>query len=286
MSGTASFQTQKTLGIALSGGGARGLAHIGILKVLSQENIQISSLSGCSMGGLISALFAVGYSVDEIENIAIKHTTLREMINLVDRTPRRRGLIVGQRLRNLIAQLIGKDTTFKDTVIPLVLTAVDLISSKEAVLTDGSILDAVMATIAIPGFFAPVTIGNMQLIDGGSLNNLPVNNLKLFQPDAILAVDVHPDTTREVPWQFSDQKIKFPLPIPDFFLDFYRAQLIMITKLTELNLITEKPDMLIRPDLPPEITMFYGYQKADKIIAQGEKSMRKNLGQLKIIIGQ
>ena len=279
-----SHNQQKSLGLALSGGGARGLAHIGVLKVLSAEGIHISSLSGCSMGGLVSALFAIGYTANEIEKIAEKHTTVREMINLVDRMPRRRGLIVGNRLRNLLAQLIGKDTTFSDTLIPLSLNAVDLITSQEAVLTEGNVLDAVMSTIAVPGFFAPVNIGRMQLIDGGSLNNLPMSNLRRFAPDISLAVDVHPDTTREVPWQFANQKVRFPLPVPDFFLDFYRAQLIMITRLTELNLEQDKPDLLIRPELPPEITMFYGYQKADKIIAQGEKSMRKNTDKLKKLL--
>lgn len=277
-------QNQKTLGLALSGGGARGLAHVGVLKALTDENIRISSLSGCSMGGLVSALFAIGYSAKEIEAITIKHTTVREMINLVDRTPRRRGLIVGHRLRNLLAQLIGKDTTFSDTLIPLSLNAVDLITSQEVVLTEGNVLDAVMSTIAVPGFFAPVNIGKMQLIDGGSLNNLPMSNLKQFAPDISLAVDVHPDTSREVPWQFAKQKVRFPLPVPDFFLDFYRAQLIMITRMTELNLVQDQPDLLIRPDLPPEITMFYGYQKADKIIAQGEISMRKNIDKLKKLL--
>lgn len=279
-----SLEKQKTLGLALSGGGARGFAHIGILKVLKEENIQISCLSGCSMGGLVSALFGIGYSAQEIEKIAVKHTTVREMINLVDRTPSRRGLIVGQRLRNLLAQLIGKDTTFRDTLIPLSLNAVDLITSQEVVLTQGNLLDAVMATIAIPGFFAPVNNGKMKLIDGGTLNNLPIKNLGPFSPDIIMAVDVHPDTTREVPLQFADQKIRFPLPVPEFFLDFYQAQLIMITKLTALNLEQDKPDLLIRPSLPPEITMFYGYQRAEKIIAQGEKSMRKNIEKIKSIL--
>lgn len=284
MTNDISIEDQRTLGLALSGGGARGFAHIGCLKVLAEDNIHVSCLAGCSMGGLVSSLFAVGYSAKEIEQIAIKHTTLREMINLVDRTPRRRGLIVGQRLRNLIAQLIGKDTTFKDTLIPLSLNAVDLITSQEVILSEGNLQDAVISTIAIPGFFAPVKIDKMQLIDGGTLNNLPVKNLKPFSPAVVMAVDVHPDTSHEVPWQFADQKIRFPLPVPDFFLDFYRAQLIMISRLTEMNLEHDKPDLLIRPNLPSEITMFYGYQKAEKIIAQGAKSMHKNLDRLKQLL--
>ena len=183
---------QKSLGLALSGGGARGLAHIGVLKVLEENNISISYISGCSMGGLVGSLFALGYSVNEIENIAKKYTSLREMINLVDRSPSRRGLIVGHRLRNLLSKWIDNEIAFSSTKIPLVLNAVDLISSQEIVLCEGSILDAVMSTIAIPGLFAPVNNKGMQLVDGGTLNNLPVSNLKQFTPEVTLAVDVHP----------------------------------------------------------------------------------------------
>lgn len=280
MNSSLTYLKQKSLGLALSGGGARGLAHIGVLKTLNDQGIHVSCLSGCSMGGLVGTLFALGYSIPEIEEIATKHTSLREMINLVDRTPRRRGLIVGNRLRNLLSKWVGKNTTFRDTKIPLSLTAVDLITSQEVTLTDGNLLDAVMATIAIPGFFAPVKINELFLIDGGTLDNLPVKPLKLFNPEVTIAVDVHPDTTREVPWQFLQQKPRFGLPVPDFFLDFYRAQLIMITKLTELNLEQNKPDLLLRPSLPPEITMFYGYQKAAEIIAIGGDSITQNIDKI------
>lgn len=279
-----SLQKQKTLGLALSGGGARGLAHIGVLKILAEQNIKISSISGCSMGGLVGALYAVGFSVEEIENIATKYTTIREMINIVDRSPRRRGLIVGQRLRTLLAKIIGKETTFKDTKIPITLNAVDLISSREIPLSEGNLLDAVMATIAVPGFFAPVLADNMQLIDGGSLNNLPVDHLLPYHPEIIIAVDVHPDTKNEPPWQVTGQKPRIFFPLPDFFLDYYRAQIIMISRMTEQNLLKNQPDLLIRPKLSSEYTMFYGYQQAANIIQQGEISTRKCLSKIKELI--
>lgn len=273
--------TQKKLGLVLSGGGARGLAHIGIMKVLLQNNIEFSCISGCSMGGLLGTLFAIGYSIDEIETIVRKYTSIRELINLVDRSPRRRGLIVGHRLRSLLSKFIGDEKRFCDTKIPLVLNAVDLISSEEVVLDDGNLLDAVMATTAVPGFFAPVKIGKMQLIDGGMLNNLPVNNLIRFAPEVSLAVDVHPDLKAEIPWQFAEPKTRFPLPVPDFVLDIYRAQLIMATHLTDLKLEKYKPDLLIRPNLPPEINTFYGYQRADLIIKKGEECALENLQKIK-----
>jgi NTE family protein len=277
---------QKSLGLALSGGGARGLAHIGVLKVLVEQSIDISCISGCSMGGLVGALYSVGYSVEEIENIATKYTTIREMINIVDRSPRRRGLIVGQRLRTLLAKIFGKETTFKDIKIPLTLNAVDLITSREIALSDGNLLDAVMSTIAVPGFFAPVLTNEMQLIDGGTLNNLPVDHLFPYNPEVTLAIDVHPDTKHEIPWQVTGQKPRILFPLPDFFLDYYRAQMIMISQMTEQNLSTYPPSLLIRPNLPTEYTMFYGYQHASKIIAQGEKAARKNLTKIKELLIQ
>ncbi len=174
------YSKQKELGIVLSGGGARGLAHIGILKVLEKEKIKISCISGCSMGGLVGAVYALTNSVDQVEEIFLRHTSLRALISIVDRSPRRRGLIIGKRLRNLISNIIGEKTTFADLKIPLVVNAVDLITSQEITFTEGNLVDAVMSTISIPGFFAPECVGNYLLMDGGMLNNLPVRNVKFL----------------------------------------------------------------------------------------------------------
>ncbi len=273
--------SKKSLGLALGGGGARGLAHVGVLKVLVDQKIDISAISGCSMGGLIGTLFAIGYSVEAIKEIVLKHTSFREMINIVDRSPRRRGLIVGNRLRNLLSTLIGKKTTFKDTKIPLILNAVDLLSAREIALTEGNLVDAVMATIAVPGVFDPVYFDDMQLIDGGTLNNLPVNNLQVFSPERVIAVDVYPDIKNEIPWQISGEKPSLFIPIPNFLLDFYRAQMIMIARLTDVNLSENEPDLLIRPELPSKFTLFYGYQQAETIIEIGVKTTKKHLPKIR-----
>lgn len=275
------YSKQKELGIVLSGGGARGLAHIGILKVLEKEKIKISCISGCSMGGLVGAVYALTNSVDQVEEIFLRHTSLRALISIVDRSPRRRGLIIGKRLRNLISNIIGEKTTFADLKIPLVVNAVDLITSQEITFTEGNLVDAVMSTISIPGFFAPVSVGNYQLIDGGMLNNLPVSNVKIFNPEVVLAVDAHPDIVREKPWQFSSTKPRWAGAVPDYVLDFYRAEMIMSYYLTDFFLVRFPPDLYIRPKLPPEITTFYGYHHALALIKNGEKAMQKNLELLK-----
>lgn len=265
----------------LSGGGARGFAHIGVLKVLEREKIDVSCLSGCSMGGLVAALYAIGLSPLEIETMAIKFTAIREMINFVDRTPKRRGLIVGHRFRSFLSKIIDPSIDIRDARIPLALNGVDLVTSAEISLTQGSLLDAVMATIAVPGFFAPVLIGDYSLVDGGTLNNLPISQIHQFNPQVVFAVDVHPDTTKEIPWHFAEDKPKFPIPVPSFFLDYYRSLLIMMTRINEINLAQDPPDILLRPNMPSEITLFYGYQRAAQIITSGEKAAQDQLSSIK-----
>jgi NTE family protein len=233
------------------------------------------------MGGLVAALYAIGLSPLEIEAIAIKYTSIREMINFVDRTPKRRGLIVGHRFRSFLSKIIDPSIDIRDARIPLALNGVDLISSAEISLTQGKLLDAVMATIAVPGFFAPVQIGGFSLVDGGTLNNLPISQIHQFDPEVLLAVDVHPDTTKEIPWHFAEDKPKFPIPVPSFFLDYYRSIQIMMSRINENNLAQDPPDLLLRPNMPSEITLFYGYQRAAQIIASGEKTTQEHLAEIK-----
>ena len=93
-----------------------------------------------------------------------------------------------------------------------------------------------------------------------------------------------PELKNDLPLQLLQSKPRFFSVVPEFFLDFYRAELIMVSKLTEINLLTSKPSLLIRPALPPEITMFYGYQNAAKIIESGEESTRIALPKIKELL--
>ena len=115
----------KKLGLVLGGGGARGLAHIGVLKVLAENNLSVSYLSGCSMGGLIASLFAAGLSIDEIEKAARKLNSVREIVKLIDRTPSRRGLLSGVNIRKYLRNLISPEMEIQETRIPVVVNAVD-----------------------------------------------------------------------------------------------------------------------------------------------------------------
>ena len=116
------FYRQPKIGLALSGGGARGLAHIGVLKVLEQEGIPIDFLAGTSMGGVIAAAYASGLSVDYIEKESLRMARLRNLITLLDRSLPRRGLVEGQKVQEYLTTHLG-DKTFEEMKIPLSLVA-------------------------------------------------------------------------------------------------------------------------------------------------------------------
>ncbi len=118
----------RTVGMALGGGGARGLSHIGVLKVFSRENIPIDAIAGTSMGGIIGSAFAAGVPIDQIESAAMRVRKRRERIKLVDFELIGRGLLKGTRVYRFLASMLGEEMTFTDLRIPLALVAVEAIS--------------------------------------------------------------------------------------------------------------------------------------------------------------
>jgi NTE family protein len=267
----------KRVGIALSGGGIRGIAHIGILKVLCEEEIPIECISGTSMGGMIGALYARDRSINEIEAAALRLAKPRELFKLLSPTSPRRGLLDEAHVRAYLSPFFAQTPTFAELSLPLGLLAVDLIHPQEVYLKEGNLLDSVMATCAVPGVFKPVEMGPWRLVDGGIMNNLPVCMLPEMGAEVTFAVDVQIDPFVTLPWQDLSVRPHLAFPIPDSFLDFYRSELIMVNQLMHIRMAENPPDILIRPEIPMEITMFTGYQKMAGIIAAGEKAAREAL---------
>lgn len=278
------MKNSRSISLVLGGGGARGLAHIGVLKVLREYNIPISSIFGCSMGALIASLFAIGTDIDEIENIARKYSSVREIIKLVDITPHRRGIIVSQRLRGFFSQFIDENLQIEKAKIPLYMNAVDLMSGDEVVFDKGNLLDAIIATTAIPGLFSPVEKAeNLLLADGGVINNLPISTMRKYSLCPIVAVDVHHSFPNPPP---SSHKglISTNSVIPEFIRDFYRAEMIMVRRIMDIQLSENPADLLIRPLIDPEINMFLGFHRAEELIAAGEKAALENLNEIQRLI--
>ncbi len=259
----------KTIGLALSGGGARGLAHIGVLKVFDSAGIKINYIAGTSMGGIIGAAFANGYKPSEIEEIALRFSHRGELIKYIDIHPNRRGLLEGNKIRNFLRDTFGADLEFSQLKIPLLIVAVDLNTGSEVIFTEGKVLPAIFATSAIPGIFSPIEYQSRTLVDGGVLNNLPVENLKTMGADINIAVDVQYDPRWGLDQQGS-KKSRFT--IPSYFLDLYKSVTIMMTNMTEHHIYLAQPNIVIKPKIPLNITSITGFTKASELIKIGEES--------------
>jgi len=190
------------IGLALSGGGPRGLAHIGVLRVLEREGIPVDVIAGTSIGGVIAAGYAVGFSPDDLEKEAMATARVRRLLRLIDPGLPEAGILRGQRLQAYFEELLGA-VTFADLKVPLALVAVDLNAQQETILTEGSVSLALRATISVPGLFTPVEIDGQRLVDGGLLDNLPVDAAQELGADVVIAVDVESDPNRD-----QDQRLK------------------------------------------------------------------------------
>ncbi len=179
--------SRAAVGVALGGGGARGLAHIGILDVLMQEGIPVDVLGGTSMGSIISSLFAVGMSATEVTRTVRREWVQRNPLN--DYTFPAVGLIRGRRAERVLRRVVG-EVHIEDLHRPYFAVAADLVAAEEVVMSRGPLWQAVRASGSIPILLLPVKIDGRFLVDGGIINNVPGDLLGRFGADISVAVDV------------------------------------------------------------------------------------------------
>ncbi|HEX5130989.1 MAG TPA: patatin-like phospholipase family protein [Candidatus Krumholzibacteria bacterium] len=239
-------------GLVLGGGGARSYAHIGVLKSLEQRGIKVAAIAGCSMGGIIGALHAAGYSWQEIYD---RFNGL-DLMGLFDRS--RMGGLIGSKgvTRHLEKHL---PATFEELKIPLAVTAVDVQRGRLVVLNRGKLLPALRATSALPGIFAAVKHEGRVMIDGSLLNNLPVDIIRTMTLAPVIAVDTSAPADREL--VFEDErtlweKMRTPLlrgKRPLIFEMLMKSIDIPQAPLTSVRLSLNPPEVLIRPALDPDL---------------------------------
>lgn len=177
----------KKLGLALGGGGARGVCHIGVLKALEEEGISPYCISGTSMGAVVGGCYACGIPVDTIRDVMLS-LKLTDLLD-VDVAPYTRlSILRSKKLQKLFLQYIG-NTQFSDLKMPFTCTAVDLYSGKLVILDKGSVATAVQASASIPAVFRPVPYEDKLLVDGGVLCRVPVRETKALGADVVLAID-------------------------------------------------------------------------------------------------
>jgi NTE family protein len=263
--------------LCLGGGGARGIAHIGFLSILQNEKISFQSICATSFGGFVGAALAVGITPQELETEALRISQTREFIKLLDPNPLRRGLLEGNRVKSYIENLLGGDFELENLRFPLKLVTVDLVTGNEIVLDKGDLLQAIYATIAIPGIFKPIEIGKRILVDGGVLNNLPVDYARNMGAKIVIAVNVSQVVGERNPWEFPQTPYRL---IPNAITSMYRAEAIQANQLTQTKLFNSPPDLLIQPDIPDQIDPLFGFRFASAILEAGKQAAIKSLDQI------
>ena len=172
--------------LALSSGGARGLAHIGVIAELEARGYRISSIAGCSMGALIGGVYAAG-KLNEFREW-MKTMDRKKMLELTDFSLSINHIVKGKRIIEAIMEFVP-DMAIEDLPIPYCAIATDLISGKEVVFNKGSLFEAIRASISLPSFYEPVHRDDMLLIDGGVINPIPLNRVKRLPGDILVGVD-------------------------------------------------------------------------------------------------
>jgi NTE family protein len=268
----------KKVGLALGGGAARGLAHIGVLDVFEQEKIPIDMIAGTSFGGLVGALRAQGKDPGLMKEIALKINVMK-MLSLADLTLPKSGLFGGKAVINLLHKMMGNDAKFDELPTPLALVATDIITGEEVVIDQGSVLDGVRATISIPGIFTVAKWQDRYLVDGGLINPVPVSVLKKMGADFIIAVNVMPEVGDSA--RPADKKPSRPKE-PNIFNVLLQSLYISSNIISRVS--AEGADITITPDT----THIHpgDFHRARECIEVGEKAAREAVPEIKRRLSQ
>jgi NTE family protein len=270
--------SRKKIGLALGSGSARGLAHIGVLKVLKAEGIPIDMIAGTSMGAVVGGLYALRRDITRIERLA-DEISWRRLLSLVDLTFHRTGLIRGQRVVAWAKSAIG-DVQFRDLEIPFSCVATDIMTGREVVINEGSVMEAVRASSSIPGLFSLAKWRGQYLVDGGLVNPVPINTVKNMGAEFIIAVNVLPDTSLgdKTYWKTRRGKTGFKEPnmIEVLMQSMYiGARPLVQSALTGADIVIEPQVASIGPG---------DFRRARECILQGELAAVDCVQQLKRVL--
>lgn len=282
------LDARKKVGLVLGGGGAKGVAHIGVLKVLEEAGIPIDYVAGTSMGALVGALYSIGYSPNEIDSLVAlqdwqqllsdkvkrdnmtfpeKENSEKYVISLpfgIEKKDRMiGGMIKGQNLQNLFSNLtIGyhDSVDFNTFPIPFACVAVNLVDGEDYVFHKGSLPTAMRASMAIPAAFTPVMLDSMVLVDGGLNNNYPADVAKNMGADIIIGIDLGS----------SDLKNKQDLSSSVGIV----SQIVALHGYDKYKHNIDITDLLIRPDMHPYNSTSFTSSALDTLIMRGEEAAK------------
>lgn len=274
--------------LVLMGGGSRGLAHIGALDVLQKNKLTPSIIVGTSMGGLVGGLFSSGFTPSKLKDVAEElrlkdflqrpnfpflSKKMRTIIDILmfesykNRVLRRVGLDRKDRMEEYLRSLVG-ETLIEDMPLKFACNAVDLISGKEVVFDKGKLYKALRATVSMPIVFEPVRIGNMLLVDGGVLDNAPVEIARRLGAERTLLIDIH-RPIKEIPGE----------EVKNTFQLIHRMVDTMIATTTEEKI--KEADFVLRMDMDVDLLDF---SDSARIIEEGERAAKENINKIKKLV--
>ena len=278
----------KDIALVLSSGGARGLAHIGVIEELESQGYHITSIAGCSMGALIGGVYAAGKLPEFRE--WMKTIDRKKMLELTDFSFSLNHLVKGTRIIKAIMEFVP-DVPIEDLPIPYCAVATDWKAGREVVISKGSLFEAIRASISLPSFYEPVRRDDMILIDGGVVNPIPLNRVKRHPGDLLVGVDVSghdykaqwEKQHRQAEIQKHDKSLKAKLLdmiTPDnidfnYYTLLSRTSSIMIRQNSLLMAQLTKPDLLI--DIQMSRYGSFDYDKSEQLITVGHNKARKAL---------
>ena len=250
---------KRGVGLALSGGAARGFAHIGVVKVLQTNAIPVQYVTGTSVGSIVGALLCGGYGWEEMYEIA----SSLKWHELVSPTLSGMGLVSSKKLGEFIGELLG-EVDFDELEIPFRAVTVDISRGEQVVFSSGPVARAVRASSAVPGIFEPLIEDDRALVDGGVINNLPVALAREMGARTVIAVDLNADRPN------SD--------LPVNLLDVMFRSFAMLLNAASAE-GREAADVLIQPAL--DEFSYHDLSIADELVKRGEEAATKALKQLK-----
>lgn len=273
----------KRIALVLGSGGARGLAHIGIIQHIESLGHKIVYISGCSMGALVGGIYAAG----QLEPYAewVRKLEKRDIFNLLDLAFGWTGLFKGDRLMGVLKELVG-DHVIEDLPIGFTAVATDLREQREIWLNRGPLFDAIRASIAIPMVFTPHVYLGRVLVDGGLLNPIPIAPALNQAADMIIAVNLnaHSRSSRSRAAQLAQldagDEVQPPSdegPNLPGLIDLMTGSLdLMQNSIARMKLASYTPDIVI--DVPRDACLFYEFYRAEELIALGRDCATATLG--------
>ena len=283
------------VGLVLGAGGARGLAHIGVIRILEREGITVDMVAGSSMGALVAAAWASGRTADELEEIAMQVKGMRGFLSLLNPMFPGAGIVRGFSVYRFLRTILN-GLTFEDTMIPVKIVACDLHTMEEVVFERGKLIDAIRASISIPGIFRPMKYKGRTLIDGGLASPVPVDLMARSGVSKIIAVNTFPNPEMMKQLRHSEEESRIApeemnaamqetgrlIDTPTSIIKQY-MRFLNTTQARVAHEACAKVDVVISPTVPDGF--WYDFYNPERYIRRGEQAAESVLVQLRELAG-